>query len=438
MADIQINIPGAGEVLPIHNIDLVHIYNTELITSILHILPEIEYGKIYRMIDSSNKVITDKKTLLELGVKNRDTVSIIAIEDTYQNRKSKYLVKDAQLIVRIVNSGELIPIFELDLENETSEDLIREVEKVIDCNVHLVFDKNGDMLTNPKSFKEMGFTIGDTINVHLKHVVLSNIFVRISWTKDIIPVNEINLKKNTGLELLSTLKKNGYIPNQDICKITINDNVITENLTFENLGIKDNDEINIIQDNSNIVIDEVRLKKEFEFLQRLELHPNVKDIIKLYYLDRLNGSDYKSILDTPNNLYPYKFKVTYTMPMYIGDGLLKEDWSASFLFESPNLETIIHFDIEGENGCFKDGTKPYNNYIDDRWVDLGPIQTQQEVGLWYCIICLGGLLNQDKFMMASYNCDENRHLNVDAYRFWKNVRKMQPNNQIDWPFINEI
>ena len=46
---------------------------------------------------------------------------------------------------------------------------------------------------------------------------------------------------------------------------------------------------------------EIRLKKEFDLLQKLERHPNVKGIIKLYYEDRINGGGYKSILEMPTN-----------------------------------------------------------------------------------------------------------------------------------------
>lgn len=60
MADIQIYIPSSGEILPIHNINLDEIYNTELITSVIHILPEIDYGKTYKMIDYSNIVVNEK------------------------------------------------------------------------------------------------------------------------------------------------------------------------------------------------------------------------------------------------------------------------------------------------------------------------------------------------------------------------------------------
>lgn len=84
-----------------------------------------------------------KKTLQELGIKDGDTVSIIAIEDTHQSMKPNYIMKEAQLVIHILNSGEFIPMYDVDFENETNKDLIRELEKIIDCDVHLVFDKKG-------------------------------------------------------------------------------------------------------------------------------------------------------------------------------------------------------------------------------------------------------------------------------------------------------
>lgn len=187
---------------------------------------------------------------------------------------------------------------------------------------------------------------------------------------------------------------------------------------------------------------EIRLKKEFDLLQRLERHPSVKGIIKLYYIDRLNGGNYKSILETPTSgVYPYKFKVTYSMPMYVGEGQIKNDWSASFLFEVPenilmDPDSKLGVQIEGNDGNFPEGSKPFNNHVSTGWVCTGTAWgvANQGFGIWYFIISLGCLLNQEKFMMASEDADENRHLNADAFRYWKNVRKMQPNNHIDWPF----
>lgn len=192
---------------------------------------------------------------------------------------------------------------------------------------------------------------------------------------------------------------------------------------------------------------EIRLKKEFELLQRLERHPfNKNKIVQLYYKDRMGGNGYKSILEPVNGaLYPYQFRVTYNMPMYVAEGQLKNDWSATFLFEVPehilmDPDSKLGVEIEGNGGNFPEGSKPFNNHVSAGWVCTGSAWgvANQGFGIWYFIISLGCLFNQEKFMMASEDADENRHLNADAFRYWKNVRKMQPNNKIDWPFkLNE-
>lgn len=187
---------------------------------------------------------------------------------------------------------------------------------------------------------------------------------------------------------------------------------------------------------------ETRLRKEFELLQRLERHPNVKGIINIYYKERMSGGRYKSVLEAPTDaLYPNSFKVTYTMPMYVGEGQLKRDWSASFLFETPenilmNPESSLGVEIEGNGGNFPDGSVPFNNHVSPGWVCTGTAWgvANQGFGIWYFIISLGCLFNQEQFMMASEDEDEHRHLNSDAFRYWKYERNMRPNNKIDWPF----
>lgn len=187
---------------------------------------------------------------------------------------------------------------------------------------------------------------------------------------------------------------------------------------------------------------ETRLRKEFELLQRLNRHPNVKNIIKIFYKERISGGEYKSVSENPSDsLYPNCFKVTYTMPMYVGEGQLKKDWSASFLFDTPeeilmDSESSLGVEIEGNGGNFPTGTVPFNNHVSPGWVCTGTAWgvANQGFGIWYFVISLGCLFNQEKFMMACEDEDEHRHLNSDAFRFWKYERNMQPNNQIDWPF----
>lgn len=182
---------------------------------------------------------------------------------------------------------------------------------------------------------------------------------------------------------------------------------------------------------------ETRLKKEFELLQKLDRHPDVKDIISIYYQERVGVKTYKSIQETPNGLYPNSFKVTYTMPMYVGAGKIKKDWSASFAFNVPesilmNPMSNLGVSIVGNNGNFKPGEVPFNNHCSTGFVCTGSAWevANQGFGIWYFVIALGCLLNQEAFMMA----DNGHHLNAAAYEYWDKIRRKKPNNDIKWPF----
>lgn len=191
---------------------------------------------------------------------------------------------------------------------------------------------------------------------------------------------------------------------------------------------------------------EIRLKKEFGLLQRLQKHKfNKNGIVKLFYKDRSAGNSWRSILEQPtdNRFYPYQFKVTYTMPMYVAEDVLKKDWSASFTFETPedilmnpNSSLNNNFRIDSSNGRFPEGEKPFNNHVSPGWVCTGTAWSvaNQGFGIWYFIISVGALFNLDKGMMAHDADAETHHLNRDAYRFWKNKRNMQPTNDIAWPW----
>jgi hypothetical protein len=208
---------------------------------------------------------------------------------------------------------------------------------------------------------------------------------------------------------------------------------------LEELKYKRNFFINLITIKYMNKLYEICLRKEFELLQKLQRHPNVnkEGVIKIIiqYKERLNGTTFKSILDKPTcAVYPNSFRVTYQMPMYVGERQLKRDWQATFLFYTPEEIFILlnsNFRVEIEGGSFPCGSIPYNNHITTNCVDAGEAwSVAKGFGIWYFLIALGCLFNQEKFMMDS----EHIHFNADAFRFWKNVRKMQPNNKIDWPF----
>lgn len=182
---------------------------------------------------------------------------------------------------------------------------------------------------------------------------------------------------------------------------------------------------------------EKRLKIEFDLLQKLQVS-EIKDIVEIFYKERIGGnSGWKSIMNTPDSpLYPNKFKVTYHFPkMYVGPNSIKRNWTQSFVFEVPE-NILMHMGssmgVQIENGSFQDGEVPYNNHISKSYICTGSAWTiaQQGYGIWYFIICIGCLLNLEKFMMDS----NRRHLNEEALIFWRTERNMQPTNKIKWPF----
>lgn len=183
-----------------------------------------------------------------------------------------------------------------------------------------------------------------------------------------------------------------------------------------------------------------RLRKEFELLQKLERHPfNVGGIIRIFYKDRFGGRDYKSILDNPSSsLYPNEFKVKYTFPiMFVGPGQVVRNWSYSFMFTVSEDILISDKKVDSdffriENGEFPDGQIPYNSHVSKTWFCIGSEwESSRGLGIWYFVVSIGGILNQDKSEM---NIHETVHLNSAAYDFWVKDRDMRPNNEINWPF----
>lgn len=182
---------------------------------------------------------------------------------------------------------------------------------------------------------------------------------------------------------------------------------------------------------------ENRLKIEFDLLQKLQAS-EVKDIVDIFYQERdRDTSHWKSIKTRPNSaLYPNKFKVTYHFPkMYVGPDKIKKNWSGTIIFEVPE-HILMHMGsgmgVKIENDSFEEGEVPYNNHINKTYICTGTAWTiaQQGYGIWYFIICVGCLLNLERFMI-----DEKReHLNGDALTFWRTKRNMQPTNKIKWPF----
>lgn len=182
-------------------------------------------------------------------------------------------------------------------------------------------------------------------------------------------------------------------------------------------------------------VEEIRMKKEFENLQLLQKDPRTAKIIGIQYNPRGDADlfHWAPVLRNPQNgLYPYRFRITYTMPMFIGPGQLVENWQGSFIFEAPpevlvDPNSEINVQIDGD---FPFGV-PYNNHVERCYICSGTAwKVSRGLGIWFFVLCLGGLLNQEPFVMS----DSGTHLNGEAFRWWRDQRKMEPNSHIDWPY----
>lgn len=182
---------------------------------------------------------------------------------------------------------------------------------------------------------------------------------------------------------------------------------------------------------------EIRLEKEFMNLQALQQDPRIDGKVNIQYNPRGNRDrdHWVPIMTIPRGgLYPFRYRLTYTMPMFIGPDEERDrvdNWHASFIFEAPedvlmNPHSNVNVALDGGFPC----GVPYNNHVGAAWVCTGSAwAASRGMGIWYFVICLGCLLNQERFLIAM-----EPHLNGDALRWWIDRRNMQPNNNIQWPF----
>ena len=180
---------------------------------------------------------------------------------------------------------------------------------------------------------------------------------------------------------------------------------------------------------------DIRLGKEFNLLQALQRDARIAGIVRIEYNPRDCGDldKWVSILESPaDGRYPCRFRLTYTMPMYVGPGQLVKDWHASFIFEvSEELLTNPRSDV---NVSVDDGFPcgvPFHNHVNEAWVCSGSAWgASRGMGIWYFVICFGCLLNMERFVMA----EDGPHLNGEAFEWWMTERQQRPVSNIEWPF----
>ena len=79
MAELTLKISNTGETIPVNDLELDQVTNTELISQLVSngMVPEVP-GKVYKMVGKNNQPVEETATLAELGVNDGDTVTVIA------------------------------------------------------------------------------------------------------------------------------------------------------------------------------------------------------------------------------------------------------------------------------------------------------------------------------------------------------------------------
>jgi len=80
MAKIILAIANTGETVPVDDVDLASVTNTEILTSAVSggILPRLNPDEEYKMIGKTNMPITEPATLASLGFVDGDTIKVVA------------------------------------------------------------------------------------------------------------------------------------------------------------------------------------------------------------------------------------------------------------------------------------------------------------------------------------------------------------------------
>ena len=80
MANITLEIANTGEKVPVKDVDLGSITNTEILTGAVNekILPPPRENEGYKMVSKTNMPIIETATLASLGFVDGDTIKVVA------------------------------------------------------------------------------------------------------------------------------------------------------------------------------------------------------------------------------------------------------------------------------------------------------------------------------------------------------------------------
>lgn len=172
------------------------------------------------------------------------------------------------------------------------------------------------------------------------------------------------------------------------------------------------------------------LREEFKLIRKLNNHHSMKRILDIYFFDRFTGQK-KSVERDPSiiNKYPEKYEVVFKMPVYVAPNK-KRNWSGKFTFKVTEQILLNRESTERPYATFEpNGTKLFNNHVSgSRICDGTAWSVARNYGLWYYIIAIGMIINQEPFIS-----DNKPHFNEDAFKYWV-YRNKKPVSEIDWPF----
>ena len=187
----------------------------------------------------------------------------------------------------------------------------------------------------------------------------------------------------------------------------------------------------------NIVINpklyETRLREEFKMMRKLQHDRAVQGVLRIAFKDRISQNLIGIDKDPITALYPEQYLINIKMPVYTSRGVLKRDWEGILTLEV-NSDVLMSTSTEVVPGCRLDVSKalPFNHHISVGYFCTGGIwSVAKDFGLWYYVLGCCSIINQEVTWMDDRGAG---HLNPEAYDYWKNDRKRQKVNNINWPF----
>lgn len=160
----------------------------------------------------------------------------------------------AELTLKIGNTGETIPVNDLELDQVTNEELLAQLAAsgMVPVNAgekYRIIGPNNQPITERATLASLGITDGQTVTIISKPEGAAEINLRFASNGNVVPVNDIDLDQVTNEELLSQLAAANVSELEDgfEYKILGSNNVpVLETATLSSLGITDGQTVTIV------------------------------------------------------------------------------------------------------------------------------------------------------------------------------------------------